>query len=260
MWNGLTNAQRDELRTAAVAAGAVAIRERDTEVEGLDRWCEFDGASSVTATPEQVDALRGALQPVVDTATEDVTIKRLVDRIAELGVGTEQAAGRACGATTADTASGVSATSPGTSAEATPASTVPASPSTSEPTYAVVPVGRQDVLDGVWRVDADREYMISQGVSAQDAGVNAGIWTITIKNGVADVDQPHGPNCLWQFVFDGDAISLNQGTPENDSCWGHVIGTYTRDGDVVHIHWDRNQDYDVVLDNAMFHEGMHKTG
>jgi hypothetical protein len=46
----------------------------------------------------------------------------------------------------------------------------------------------------------------------------------------------------------------------NDACYGLVLGTWRRDGDVVRFTWVKERFYDVALDNAMFAGGMRKIG
>lgn len=240
-WDQLTDPQRDELRAAAVEAGKAAIADRDTEADGLDRWCAMNQAASVIASPEQIEGLRVTLRPAIEAATSAPEVRELVDRLAGLAAGSTAPAGKACGTIGADS------------------ETAPQS-STAELSYAVEPTGPQDVLEGVWRADVDRQALIDAGVSSQDAGNNAGVWTFTFDGNIATVDQPKGSPCTWDFAFDGDNVSIDMGAQGNDSCYGHVIGTYARSGDVVTFHFDRNQDYGVELDNAFFQNGMQKIG
>lgn len=239
VWDGLTDAQQAALRSAGVKAGQDAIADRDTEASGLERWCSMPSAASVVATAEQVQQFRAALQPVIDAASS--ASRDIVDRLETLGKGTTSPAGEECGSVdaTADDASGTD---------------------TTDVSYQVTRKGPQDVLDGTWRVESDRQTILDTGGSSADADANAGIWTIAIKDHLATVNQPHGQDCTWDFAFDGDAVSIDMGAQGNDACFGHMIGTYKREGDVVTFHFDRERDYRVELDNAMFANGMHKIG
>jgi hypothetical protein len=237
VWQGLTSAQKEALRSAGVKAGQDALAARDTEASGLDRWCGLPGSASVVATTEQVQQLHDALQPVIDAAT--ATSGEVAKRLAALGQGTTSPTGKECGAI--ETATGSSATAVADS-------------------YQVTRQGPQDALDGVWRMVIDRQKIIDAGGSASDADANAGIWTITIKDHIASVDQPNGPDCTWDLSLNGNAISIDMGSQGNDACYGHVIGTFKRAGDVVTFNFEKEQDYDVALDNAEFAEGMHKIG
>ncbi len=251
VWNGLTNGQKDALRAAVVKASHDAIAARDTEAGGLDRWCATPGAGSVVATPQQVQQLHAALQPVVDAATS--ADGDMAKRLAALGTGTAPPAGKVCGSldtnvesTTNSTASGPSGTS-GTSG-------------TSPDPYKVTRQGPQDVLDGVWRMKTDRQKYLDLGLSVNDADANSGIWTITVKDHIATVDQPNGADCTWDFAFNGDAVSIDMAALGNESCYGHAIGTFKRVGDVVTFDFQKERDYEVAQDNAMFALGMQKIG
>ena len=116
------------------------------------------------------------------------------------------------------------------------------------------------MLDGVWRMEIDREKILDTGASVADADANAGIWTMTINNDIASVDQPGGSDCIWDFAFNGDAVSIDMSAQGNDACYGHLIGTFTCDGDVVTFSFEKEKDDDVALDNAMFAQGMQKIG
>jgi hypothetical protein len=189
--------------------------------------------------------LRAALQPVLDAAVATPAIADLVDRIARLGEGTSPPPGKTCGTPPVDA---------GSSDEASPATT------TIPIRYEVVPSGPQDVLEGVWRLEVDQQTLIDFGVAPQEAGSNAGVWTITITGNIGDADQPHGSNCTWEFRFSGDQFSLNYGADGNDACYGLSAGTYEIVGDVVTFQFDRARDNDVALDNAIFADGMHRIG
>jgi hypothetical protein len=55
-------------------------------------------------------------------------------------------------------------------------------------------------------------------------------------------------------------VSISFTHDGNDSCYGTVIGTYHRAGDVVTFNWERERDYDVALDRALFQHGMRRIG
>jgi TRAP-type C4-dicarboxylate transport system substrate-binding protein len=242
-WNGLTSAQQDALRAAAVAAGRTAISARDTEAAGLERWCRTPGAASVVADDDQLAALHTALQSVIDDALALPGAAAIADRVSALAPDQPPPSGATCGSLDAD-----GNVTSGEDAEAANE-------------YEVTRTGPQDVLDGVWRMVADRQQMLDAGISPQDAGANDGVWTLTIVDHIADVEQPNGgPNCTWDFAFDGNRVSLDQSAQGNDNCGGRSIGTYRLDGDIVTFDWERNRDYDVVLDQVMFGHGMQKIG
>ena len=241
-WNGLTEAQQNALRDSAVTAGQQALAARDTEATGLERWCGLSGAASVVATDAQIAAFHTAWQPVIDAAMSVPGAADLAERVAALGDAASVPTGTTCGSLDAD-------------------SNIPTdTPAAGESEFEVTRNGPQDVLDGVWRMVADRQALLDAGVSSQEAGANAGVWTLTIVDHIAEVDQPMGDNCTWDFAFDGDRVSLDYGAQGNDACYGKVIGTYRLDGDVATFDWEKERDYDVALDNAIFAAGMTKIG
>ena len=107
---------------------------------------------------------------------------------------------------------------------------------------------------------SDKQKFLDAGLSVEDANANSGVWTITIKDHIATVDQPHGLDCIWEFSFNGEAVSINFGAHGNESCYGHAVGTFRREGDVVTFHFDKERDFDVKLDNILFAGGMTKIG
>ena len=231
-WAGLSRAQQEELRDAAVAAGARAVSERDTEAEGLDRWCQTSGASSVLATDEQKAAMEDALASVLEAATAPAEASAAADRVAELGADVPESAGRAC---------------EGPVIEATG-------------DLEVTPVGDQRVLDGMWRMDVRKEDLLAAGASSAGAAIDAGVWTLDIRNGLGIVQAPHVDDCTFQFRFDGEHVSIDFGAHGNDACYGLVQGTFRLDGDTVHFTWTEQRDYDVALDNAIWARGLHRIG
>ena len=94
----------------------------------------------------------------------------------------------------------------------------------------------------------------------QDAGANGRVWTITMRGNIATVDQPNGPDCTWELAFHDSAVSLDMGALGNGACFGRMVGTYSREGDVVMFHFDAEREYDVAFDNAFFNGGMQKIG
>jgi hypothetical protein len=191
---------------------------------------------------------------VIDEATSDSNAAELANRLSALGEGTTSPTGKECGSVDTNDAT---VTSDTTNDNTTPGTSDSVN-NTNE--YQVERQGPQDVLDGVWRMETDRQKILDAGFSASDADANAGIWTITIVDHIATVDQPHGPDCTWDFSFDGNAVSVDFGAHGNDACYGHSIGTFEREGDVVLFSFEKEQDYDVKLDNATFALGMQKIG
>ena len=71
---------------------------------------------------------------------------------------------------------------------------------------------------------------------------------------------PNGDDCAWDLNFAGDRVSLAWQVPGNDNCFGYVVGTYDRTGDTVTFDFEKERDYDVAIDQAIFADGMHKIG
>jgi TRAP-type C4-dicarboxylate transport system substrate-binding protein len=252
-WNSLSNAQRGELRAAAQRAGHDAIAERDTEEKALDRWCAGHGATSVIAAPDQVQALRDALAGVVSTLTATPAAKALAEQITSLREGTTPPVGKVCGTTGDDTTTTTTDVSVNTGTDAGETAIDPAVLDPADP-YHVLPAGAQDVFQGVWRVEVGRQALLDAGLSISDANANAGVWTLTVTGNVAAVTQPHGPDCTFEFSFNGSYVSLDEGAQGNDSCYGHVVGTYRIDGNTLHLDWIKEKDYPLILDQVAFGE------
>lgn len=232
VWEGLTPAQQEALRASALKAAQDAVAERQTEAEALDSWCEGGSTLSVIASEEDIAGLHDTLAPVEEAALADSQTQDLATVLRKLGQGAQPPEGEACGTLEI-----------GTNAD-----------------YLVGRKGDQNVFDGVWRLKVDAEKMIASGVSAADAHANAGIWTITVDGHVATVDAPRGPDCDWDFYLNGDEVAIDFIYQGNDACWGLAHGTYSRKGDVVRFSFDRERFYDVLIDNAMFANGLHRIG
>jgi Bacterial extracellular solute-binding protein, family 7 len=233
VFDALTPPQREALLAQVKNAISSATKARYTEESGTSAWCALSGASVALATPDQLAEIKSKLEPVLANIRKDAAAKKAIVRMLSLHTGTTDPVARACG----DPIAG-----------------------TTEADFLVTPVGDQTVLDGVWRLEAKLEDFKSAGTSVKDANANAGVWTFTTKNGLATIDQPNGEQCKGEFAFDGDQISLNWSTPDNDHCYGHSKGTFTIEGKTAHIVWTSQRDYDVAQDNAMFKHGLVKVG
>lgn len=231
-WDGLSNQQQQALREAGAKAAEAALEERGNEDTGLARWCRTPGAKSVRATDAQKGALEAELQPVVEAFTSAPGAADLAQRVRQLGEGTTDPAGAACGSTKVEDIAG----------------------------YTITPRGDQDVLDGIWRMEVSAQAIVDAGGTAHDGSANAGVWTIEIRGGNAVADQPHGDDCAWDLNFAGERVSLAYQVPGNDNCFGYIVGTYERTGDTVTFDFEKQRDYDVALDRAIFADGMHKIG
>ena len=232
-WDGLSRDQQEALRTAAVEAGHAAEAARDDEDAALDRWCDTPAAASVKATDDQVASIAAALEPAIEAATADPEAHALAERVAALGAGTRPPVGKVCGSVQMGT--------------------------TNEE-FLVDRVGDQTVFDGVWRVDSTYQNLIDAGVGVADARANTGVWTLTVRDHVAVVDAPTGPDCAWDFYLNGNRVSLDLMYDGNDTCYGLALGTWRREGDVVRFSWEKERYYDVAIDQGMFAGGMRRIG
>ena len=120
----------------------------------------------------------------------------------------------------------------------------------------MTPRGDQSVLDGLWRLEIDEQDLLDAGLSPHDAYVNAGVWEFRITDGYADGVQPDGRPCNGDFAFDGDQVSFDMGVRGVEDCDGVARGTYRIEGDRVFFDWQKEPEYDVLLDQAMFASGM----
>jgi len=231
-FDSLSPAQQEELAKLATKAVSSAVDSRQSEEEGFAEWCSLPHGAAVLAGPDQVAAIDAALEPVVDDLRADGAAATAIDRMIALHDGT---------------------------VDPTP-STCEAAALVGDDEFVVEPVGDQTVLDGVWRLEVNEQELTDAGVNFHDAQVNAGVWTLTITNGIADVDQPRGENCSWQFVFAGDNVSLNQSYGGNSFCGGQGRGTFRIEGNTAYFDWTSQREYDILLDQTMFQHGLVKVG
>lgn len=228
-WDGLTEAQQQDLRASFRSAARTAVDARVSEGEGQSAWCETPFASSVLATAAQVTALRRALDPIEAELVRDPAAARAIDRMRELGEGTNDPVAIPC-----------AGTAPAESANA----------------YYVEPRGDQGVLDGVWRLEVDEEALLDAGIGTADAYANAGVWEFRIEDGYADGVQPDGRECNGEFAIDGREVSFDFGVRGVESCGGLMRGTYELRGDRLFFDWQKELEYDLLLDRAMFAPGL----
>ena len=198
-WAGLSRAQQEEASRRGCRRGRAGRAVSGTpRRRASDRWCQTSGASSVLATDEQKAAMEDALASVLEAATAPAEASAAADRVAELGADVPESAGRAC---------------EGPVIEATG-------------DLEVTPVGDQRVLDGMWRMDVRKEDLLAAGASSAGAAIDAGVWTLDIRNGLGIVQAPHVDDCTFQFRFDGEHVSIDFGAHGNDACYGLVQGTF----------------------------------
>lgn len=233
-YDSLTQPQRDELSARVAGAIESALTARGDSASAFAEWCKLPGATAAPASPELTIALNDRIGAVATTMMADAELGPIIDRMAQLHDGTTDAELGAC------------------------SESAQANAGTDK--WTVTPEGAQTVLDGVWRAEATIEDFESLGVGYHDAAANAGVWTFTIANGRAVIDAPNGPDCLGQFNFAGEEISVVWSIEGNDNCMGAARGTFSRTGDTVYIEWVTERDGPVGVDQAIFGGGLVKVG
>ncbi len=179
VFDRLTDGQRDVLDRAAAETLAWAIETRPSDAEQAKTFCERGGAV-VVADAESLAALVTATEPVYATLESDPQTRDLIAAIREMGQGVQTSAATpaACGSTE-PAGGGTEASGPGNPAE----------------------IG---ALNGVYRLDLSEERLRAGGVPEEQIQGNAGIWTITLENGVySDQDGFQGT-----YIVDGDQFTM----------------------------------------------------
>lgn len=221
----LTAAQRGFLTAAVQSAVARTGSVAESEEQVLRRWC--DGGRPVwQASPQQVAAFQKALEPLVQRAEADPSLRPLVESVAAIDARSAPEPGLTC------------------------------RPEVGPRGFA--PQGDQRVLDGVWRLELRAQALLDARLPIDQ---NVGVWTFTIRRGLATVKQPSGPDCLSQFTFDGDRVALDWSVDGSGNCEGFLVGTYHRSGDTVHVSWQGDpSNADTRFDAAMWSGGLHRIG
>jgi hypothetical protein len=165
--------QRSTLRQAVVNLIPARIAsERRAELEAAGDLCRR-GLRFETASPEELAALRKAVQPVHDTLTRDPQTRKFLSAIAAIGDGVAAVPAPSCG-----TAGGTS--------------------------------GRAGQLDGVYRVTTTSKDLLAAGAPAGDAvPENYGAWTLVIDRGRFAFTQHSKEACTWGYgtlVVNGDQM------------------------------------------------------
>ena len=191
----------------------------------LRRWCD-EGRQSWLTSSEGVAGFAKALAPVVDRARSDPALRSLVESVVAVDGRFQPAPGLSCWPDVGP--------------------------------HGFAPHGDQRVLDGVWRLELRAEALVDAGLPVDQ---NVGIWTFTVSNGLATVDQPSGPKCVSRFTFDGERLSLDWSADGASLCQGFLVGTYLRAGDTVQVHWTEDpSNSDHRFDAAMWSLGLHRVG
>jgi TRAP-type C4-dicarboxylate transport system substrate-binding protein len=160
-WNALSDAQQNELTTAAQKAQDLAIAHRVKEREAAANYCASGGSIVLTDAQSLVD-FRSAAAPIYAELERNADTKRTIDAIDALATGTSEPAVAACGS--------------------------PAVPS--PPTELVARGG--DLPNGVYRVEYTEEYLRSLHLNESLIAENHGVWTYHLQDGHYTWDVPGG--------------------------------------------------------------------
>ena len=202
-WDSLTADQQSELKASAVAARDAAYADMPTEEQVFSEWCNEQGATVVTAGSEALASLHAKLDPITASMADDPDLGQIVSRMAALEAGT-----------TTPTLDCASTQGPAAGPE-------------------FEPNGDQSVFDGTWRFNSDEKKLIDAGASAADAHGNAGVWEMTVKDGVAAVTFQGKSGGTFTFTFSGDRVQVDLGEQG-----GVMEGTYEIDGDTAMFDWN----------------------
>lgn len=221
----LTAAQRTVLTAAVRSAVTRSQGVGESEAQVLRRWCD-EGRSVWQARPAQVAAFADALAPVVAVARTDPSWGPLISSLVAFDDRFPPAGGLTCRPDVGP--------------------------------HGFAPRGDQGALDGVWRLDLPAQALLDARLPIDQ---NVGVWTFTIRNGQATVDQPTGPDCGSLFTFDGARLSLDWSADGSGNCEGFLVGTYQRSGDTVRVSWQGDPAAsDSRFNAAMWSGGLHRIG
>ncbi len=198
-WAGLSTAQQQALRRAAVATRDWAGSGATTLTAARDHFCQTRLGNVAIASPAEVPSWRTALAPFIRAlrAADPATASAL-DRAAVI-------------------------------VAEHPAADVPA-PCTMAalPDSGLTPKGAQSVVAGVWRMTAHADRLAANGATDEEVRLNSGTWTFTIKaDGGYSYVEPRGRTCSGRFAVNGTSLVMVE---EGGSCDGHWRFTFTRTG------------------------------
>ena len=178
-WNRLSDSQRDSLRNAAAATMEQLIASNPTDAALASAYCTA-GGSVVLAGSSDVDALTGAAAPVTATLVADPVSKAAIDRIGAL----KEAAGPAAAPTACEPSAGSSPEPSGSLATLPP--------------------------NGSYRAETTVQQLLDAGASIGYANDNAGVTTITFKDGMLALQWATDLHlCQAELTLKGDVIHLH---------------------------------------------------
>lgn len=200
VFDALSEDQRDVVRQAAVQVRDWSLSSTTPDAEAAREFCDA-GGSIVLAEDADLAALELAARPVYEELERDPATRGLIEEIRLLEADTSPPpAVEPCGEPASDgAAAGL------------------------EPDRAVFP-------QGVYRMEITAQAMIDAGVSREDAGNHAGIWTLTFDDGNLVIEDVRARDGLENrddgvYCVDGERVFIDiSGGP---TCRGYVLFSAT---------------------------------
>jgi hypothetical protein len=205
-WDGLTDAQRDALTTAAQRTQEWAIANRISDQEAAKQYCAGGGTVVVTL-PEEVAKFRAAVAPIYAELERDPEAKRTIAAIAALGPTAQQASLQPCGSPTVASA----------------------------PKELVAEGG--DLPNGVYRVEYTQEYLKAHGEDDRGAQYNYGVWTYRLQDGQWSFERVAATNCC---TSEDRQVGIYQ--VEGDNLYWKFTGPHEAALDPLHLTWSVDSD------------------
>jgi TRAP-type C4-dicarboxylate transport system substrate-binding protein len=218
-WEGLSDADRADLREAARRAQASAIDEVTGDVIQAQRFCAR-GGTVVDADPGALPDFEDAVRPVYARLERDPETRALIAGIRALGRDIDANAGATCGP----------------APEAAPQLT------------------DQHLIDGVWRSDPTYAAGIAAGVPPDVAAAEFGLQTITFDAGRFDWRwrSRNGPKrCAGRYEIAGTRVRFT----EEGGCNGLWEAHYELTGDA--IKWTHAVDLGADPVDQLVREHLH---
>jgi TRAP-type C4-dicarboxylate transport system substrate-binding protein len=213
----LSESQRTALREAAIATRDGAIAGHTAEADAAAAWCDA-GGSVVLAGPEGIAAFEAAARPVFDAIAADPVTATAISAIRELATTVEPAPG---------------ATACGPDGAAGPSEGPSAGPDLAGFTGSSLPP------DGSYRNEATVGQLIAGGATERYAKANAGISTVTIRDGTFSIESQNADglhSCSASAVVAGDRVRLTTTTGPGPAACGITYDLVWRlEGDRLYI-------------------------
>ena len=200
-----------------------------SEKGGQASWCRTPGATTVLANRSQLASLHDALDPITDRLAEDPDTARALDRMRQLGAGTVDPTPLACSPVMPEARGGLLRAADGQPDACSTAS-------------------------GGWRSTSRRCSTRAPARTMPTSTPGCGSSGSTTATPTAP--SPWGRRCNGQFSFDGAQVSVDFGVHGVEDCEGLMRGTFRIEGNRVFFDWQKEHEYDLMLDQVMFAPGM----